>query len=131
MGRSVKDLAEEVDNAKALLDMAEGRLAEQRGRVAAEEENVRLAQEDYDRAVEALVTEHPHLVGTTPRGPSARNSIIRERNQSRVKTDDDSLWETIEVDDENDPRYTAGVPLVSPDPSEPIGAIDFEERDGE
>lgn len=129
MGRSVTDLAKEVDDAKALLDAAEGRLAYQQGLVAAEEDNVLLARRDYDAAVQALIDEHPHLVGVDRK---------KEHRMHEPMTHDEALanpsaWdpEVVEVDDENDPRYTGGAPAISPKDTEPIGTIDFDLREEE
>lgn len=129
MGRSVKDLAQEVDDAKALLDTAEGRLAEQLGRVAQEEQNVALARQDYEAACAALVKEHPHLVGNDKKeSPVKQRPVITNHHDG-----DPGAWseEVVEVDDENDPRFVGDVPLVSTSDDEPIGPIDFDVREGE
>lgn len=113
--RPVVDLAQAVDDALT-------RLAEARGLEAIAQETLLLAQRDVREAQQAvatardaLFTEHPELGMATA---VAAVPVVAETG-----------YEQVEVDDENDPRFTGGVE-ISPDEDVPLPPIEWEERDG-
>lgn len=115
--RPVVDLAQDVDAAL-------GRLAHAQGQQAAAEEVLRLAQQDVREAQQAvadardaLFREHPELAPTSAPVVSA------------APVAPETGYEVVEVDDENDPRFTAGVD-ISPNEDDPLPPVEWEEHDG-
>lgn len=140
LGRSVVDLAQEVDDAL-------GALAQAQGQEAACQEALRLAQQDVAAAHakvraarEALFTEHPHLRGDTDtQPPTTRSSGGIEgaidvahpdpTNPALLPGQDPSKFEVVEVDDADDARFTAGVSTVPTGDDEPLPPIVWEEHE--
>lgn len=129
MGKSVTDHAVEVDKIYQGLNTALAKQAEARGRLAMEDENVALWQKDYDEAVAAMLNDHPHLMGKTPE----KRPTVTDYPTHDEMVANPGAWDPdpIEVDDENDPRWTAGVPRVDPSDSAPLPPLEFEAHDGE
>lgn len=131
MGRSVRDLAEEVDAAL-------GRLAQARGLEAQAQDALRLAQQDVKRASrevmdarDALFQEHPDLAPTGWPGPAGTTSATDQFQEVPV-TENPSAWEAqpVEVDDDNDPRFTAGAgAAISTRDDDPLPPIVWGEHD--
>lgn len=133
LGRSVRDLADEVDQAL-------GRLAQARGLEAAATEALRLAQQDVARAQQevaqardALFEEHPDLRPDNQPGPTIQQETPMSQPQHVPEGLDPSKFdpEIIEVDDPNDSRYTAGagVSSVPTGDGEPLPPIEWGEHD--
>lgn len=129
MGRSVQDLAGEVDEAL-------GRLASAQHQRAVAEESLEQAKNleaqchrEVDAARDALFNEHPALAPKGWREPT----MIEKRVAAETAADTPpGAWdpEVVEVDDENDSRFTAGASPVSANDSEPLPPIEWNERDG-
>ena len=122
MGRSVVDLAGEVDAAL-------GRLAEARGLEAQCVEALGIAEQDVLRAQravaaarDALFAEHPDL---RPEG-----TYIEMTPPPAPDLHPHFESEVIEIDDDNDPRYTGGASSIPVSDDEPLPPIMWEEHDG-
>lgn len=119
LGRSVKDLAEEVD-------VALGRLAQARGHREACQLALNLADDDVREAMvavetarDALFQEHPDLAGG-----SVSSSPVTEPLVS------DDGYEIVEVDDDNDPRFTGGASSIDPTDGAPLPPVVWTEHEG-
>lgn len=107
--RSVRDLAEEVDDALGRLALAKGQEAAAQEALDLAKKDVAEAEQEVARARDALFSEHPELArDAAPTPPPADTEVV-------------------EVDDENDPRFTSGI-VVSPD--EDLPPIEWNEHDG-
>lgn len=137
LGRSVRDLAEEVDNAL-------GRLASARGLEAVAQDTLRLAQADVAKAEaevaaarDALFEEHPDLRPSTwsPVSDFQPQEASVSATPAPLSGDleghlDPSKFEAIEVDDSDDPRWTSGAaPVVSPSEDDDLPPIVWGEHD--
>lgn len=134
LGRSVRDLAGEVDEAL-------GRLAQARGLEAVAQDTLAMAQADVSQALraveaarDALFEQHPDLA---PKGWGTTSNQEQPVTQPHLPFDpgpglDPSKFEAevLEVDDMNDPRFTGGVSPVSSSSDEPLPDIEWGE-DGE
>lgn len=139
LGRSVVDLAQQVDEAL-------GALAHAKGQQAACQEALRLANEDVAAAEakvraarQALFDEHPDLLGDTPPahqppvssgGIEGAMDVAHPDPSLLLPGQDPSKFEVVEVDDANDPRFTAGfspVPVGDDDDLPPVEWTEHEE----
>lgn len=130
LGRSVVDLAQAVDEAL-------GELAQAQGQEAACQEALRLAQQDVAAAQakvraarDALFEEHPRLAGTDVPKQQEEIDVHHPRADQIGPATDPSKFEVVEVDDDNDPRYTAGFSPVSPRDDVDLPPVEWEEHDG-
>jgi hypothetical protein len=131
MGRSVVDLAGEVDTALARLAEAEGERERVMLALTLADDDVARARQAVNTARDALFKEHPHLA------PDGWSQPVTENPRTRVLLPDEAVanpgaWdpEVVEVDDPDDPEYTAGAPVSIPtDDSEPLPPIVWEEHD--
>lgn len=128
MGRSVVDLAGEVDAAL-------GRLAQARGLEAQATEALLLAQHDVARAQEevaaardALFDEHPDL---RPQGVVVAPRQNGKTSMAHPHPTPGPAWESepVEVDDADDPRFTAGASVVPVSDTEPLPPIVWGEHE--
>lgn len=136
MGRSVVDLAQNVDDALGRLAQARGLEAQASDALRLAQADVRKAEADVAAARDALFAEHPDL------SPTPRPTIVNHNGENPVAQpspdnpallpgQDPSKFEVVEVDDANDPRFTAGAG-VSPIPTgdgEPLPPVEWEEHD--
>ena len=129
MGRSVVDLAGEVDAAL-------GRLASAEHQRAVAEESLEQAKNleaqcrrEVDEARDALFEEHPSLAPKGWTHTETKRDIVAERRQTEDRIDA-GPWdpEPVEVDDENDPRFASGAGAALPTDG-PLPPLDFEERE--
>lgn len=132
MGRSVVDLAGDVDDALGALAMAQGQREAAAEALRLSDIDVAEAQARVNAARDALFTEHPHLA------PPGGLPMLEDKNpRTRVPLPDEALanpgaWDPdpVEVDDPDDPEYTAGAPVSIPvDDSEPLPPIVWQEHD--
>jgi len=114
--RPVVDLAQEVDDALGRLAHARGQQEACRHALSLADGDVRQAEQAVAAARDALFAEHPELVPGP--APAVAAPIAPETGYERV-----------EVDDENDPRFTAGVEVSTSD-DDPLPPIVWEEHDG-
>lgn len=113
LGRSVRDLADEVDQALGRLASAQGLEAQASDALALARADVATARQEVSTARDALFAQHPDLA------PEGWNVNTNPRTQ--IPTPDEAVanpgaWDPdpVEVDDANDPRFTAGVSSVVP-----------------
>lgn len=130
LGRSVRDLAGEVDEALGRLAQARGLEATATDALRMAQQDVAKAQQDVAEARDALFTEHPDLA------PDGWSKPVKENPRTAVPLPDEMLanpgaWdpEPIEVDDANDSRYTGGVSSIPVGDDEPLPPIEWEEHD--
>lgn len=132
MRRSVRDLAEEVDAALGLLAEARGLEAATLDTLALAREDVRKAEEAVKKARDALFEEHPDLAPKgwgTPAIQNKETPVIDPSNPALLPGQDPSKFEPVEVDDSDDPRFTAGAQIVSPSDTDDLPPIVWGEHD--
>lgn len=127
LGRSVVDLAGDVDKALMRLADARGLQAQAQQALALADDDVREAMVAVQDARDALFKEHPELAG----GSAAPSPVADPPVADAVPEGlDPSKFEAIgEVDDDNDPRYTSGASSVSSVDSEPLPPVVWGEHD--
>jgi hypothetical protein len=87
--RSVRDLAEQVDDALGKLALAKGQQAQVHAALLLADDDVREAEQAVQRARDALFLEHPELAGGAAPSPVAPSVS-------------DEGFEMVEVDDADD-----------------------------
>lgn len=124
MGRSVRDLAGEVDEALGRLAQAQGLEATAIDTLRLAEADVAKARADVAAARDALFKEHPHLA---PDGWSKPVPKI----EAAPPQENPGAWdpEPVEVDDPNDSRFTAGATVVDPSDDADLPPIVWGEHD--
>lgn len=131
LGRSVRDLAEEVDAALGRLASAKHQEQQCEESLAQARQMVADAQADVDRARDELFTEHPDLAPRpTHRPPVSSGGIEGAMDVALLPGQDPSKFEPVEVDDDNDPRFTAGASVVSASDDADLPPVEWEEHDG-
>lgn len=127
--RTVVDLAGAVDTALSKLAQAKGELEEARHFLELKEADVVDAQRAVSQARDALFKEHPELVPDNPlQAANHVDGVLTLAIPDIPHVDVPQLWETVEVDDANDPRFTDGVE-VSPADGDPLPPIEWAEHD--
>lgn len=135
LGRSVRDLAGEVDEALGQLAQARGLEAAARDALDLALNDVAKAERGVREARDALFREHPDLApdGWAPAGTVSATDqwdlhpgTLREGNMPKNPAWDD---EVIHIDDDSDPRFTAGASTISPVDGDPLPPIEWAERD--
>lgn len=137
LGRSVVDLAQEVDDALGALAHAKGQQAACQQALALANEDVAAAEAKVRAARQALFDEHPDLLGdaTPPQPPVSSGGIVGAIDVAHpdpsalLPGQDPSKFEVVEVDDANDPRFTAGFSPVSASDDEDLPPIEWTEHD--
>jgi len=136
LGRSVVDLAQAVDDALSHLAFCKGQQAEVQEALRVADEDVAQAQRLLESARDALFDEHPELRGGVtivnpqddwaPPGPAPTlpGQVIPEGLNPEAF---DPV--PIEVDDADDPRFTGGVPAVSPNEEDDLPPVVWTEHD--
>lgn len=109
--RSLSDMVRDVEQALQSLDEAKEFALDLEKQLSEANHEVQMRLQDLASVRDALQEEYPEIMGTAAVPvPEA------------VQVSPDTGYKVVEVDDEDDPRYTAG---VGPGPS---GPIEFEER---
>lgn len=117
---TVAALAAEVDDALAELAHAEGERAEALELLRLAEERVATRKQRVGMARERMFEEYPVL----------RSDIEVPVTASDVTLAGNSQYEIVEVDDADDPRFTAGASAsVDGDDNTPLPAVEFTERE--
>lgn len=133
LGRSVVDLAGAVDDALGRLAQARGLQEAARHALALADDDVRDAQQAVESARDALFEEHPDLrpQGVTVAQPTQHTGpVVPAPLSGDIEgTLDPSKFEAVEVDDSDDPRYTAGASVVSASESDELPPIVWGEHD--
>lgn len=135
LGRSVRDLAEEVDVALGKLAQARGLQEVARNALLLADDDVREAEQAVSAARDALFREHPELgVTTSPTVTTTSGGDVHPSpdNPALLPGQDPSKFEMVEVDDADDPRFTAGAGAVAVDPRDDadLPPIVWGEHDG-
>lgn len=138
LGRSVVDLAEEVDAALAHLSLCQVAESQAAEALAIAQSETRAAEEAVGRTRDALFEQHPDLAPKgwgTPATHQQEDPVTAAHpdpsNPALLPGQDPSKFEVVEVDDADDPRFTAGSG-VSPVPTsdtEPLPPIVWGEHD--
>lgn len=133
VGRSVRDLAEEVDAALGRLAFARGTREAAQQALDLADGDVRQAMLDLEAARDALFNDHPDLA---PKGWGTPTNQEQTMSQPTLPFDpgpglDPSKFDPIpiEVDDPNDSRFTAGMSTVPTDDDEPLPDLVWGEHD--
>lgn len=133
LGRTVVDLAGEVDAALGRLASAQHQEAQARESLSQAQAMVAQARHDVAEARDALFAEHPDLA---PEGWTMHDRK-HEDPRDRIPLPDEAIanpgaWDPtpVEVDDANDSRYTGGVSTIPTGDDEPLPPIEWEEHDG-
>lgn len=136
LGRSVVDLAQAVDDALNELAQAKGQQAACQQALTLADEDVAAAEAKVRAARDALFEEHPHLVVTQPQQPQVPTSApthggpVKHPDPSALLPGQDpSKFEVVEVDDSDDPRFTAGFSPVSPSDDEDLPPVVWTEHE--
>lgn len=131
LGRSVVDLAGEVDAALGRLASAQHQHAQCVESLAQATALVEQARADVDEARDALFREHPDLA---PKGWGTPANANQEQPMSSIDPGpglDPSKFdpEPVIVDDANDPRFTGGASPIPTGDDAPLPPIEWEEHD--
>lgn len=131
MGKSVRELAEDVDAALGRLAQARGLEAEAQDALSLAQQDVAKAYADVADARDALFAEHPELAPAPalqiPRPPDGPIPALK----GTIVTTNNSAWDPmpVEVDDDHDPRFTGGASVVSPVDGEDLPPVEWEEHE--
>jgi hypothetical protein len=127
-------LAQRVDDALSALAQAQGTRAACQQALDLADQDVRKAMADVEHARDALFEEHPELAGSGASSPAPDPAAAWE--PGRTQTVPEGLNpaafdpEVIEVDDDNDTRFTGGGgPAPSPDDDAPLPPVVWAEHD--
>jgi len=126
--RSVVDLAQQVDDALGALAQARGQEEAARLALNLAQDDVRDAQARVAEARAALFKEHPDLVGDS-QPTNNQEPTVHPRPDSLLPGQDPSKFEVVEVDDSDDPRFTAGFSTTPTDDGADLPPIDFVEHE--
>lgn len=137
LGRSVVDLAQAVDDALAHLAFCKGQQAEAQEFLRVADEDVAQAQRLLATARDALFDEHPELGMPSYPGPTPphHEGVFDVSHPMPQQTIPEGLNPDafdpipIEVDDDNDERFTSGAAPVSAVDGDPLPDVVWEEHD--